>query len=108
MDDNNLFKKDKDDFNCEKLHIRIKQFKKSGKFCYNTIIQNIPEKYDLKRFLKVWKKEFSCNGFIDSDNKEFGECIILQGDQREKLVYFFRAIPDIIPLEQIKLHGGSV
>mgnify|MGYP001407497468 CR=1 FL=1 len=108
MDDNNLFKKDKEGFDCEKLHIRIKQFKKSGKIRYSTIIQNIPEIYELKKFLKVWKKEFSCNGFIDSNNNEFGKCVILQGDQRENLVLFFRSIPNLIPLTQIKLHGGSV
>jgi translation initiation factor 1 len=62
------------------LDIRMRQ--RSGRKSV-TIIHGLPKEYDHKRVLKVFKKEFACNGSIDED-EEFGEVIQLQGDHRVK------------------------
>lgn len=42
---------------------------------------------DLKRICKAMKKEFGCNGTYKKE-KDFGEVIKLQGDQRKKMLDF--------------------
>ena len=49
-----------------------------------TTIQGLPKQLDPKRVLKVFKKEFACNGTI-VDDEEMGEVIQLQGDHRQKV-----------------------
>ena len=44
-------------------------------------MEGIPSKFDLKKILKVIKKQFACNGTIVNDEKA-GGVIQLQGDQR--------------------------
>jgi hypothetical protein len=46
-----------------------------------TTVEGIPSKFDLKKILKVIKKQFACNGTIVNDEKA-GGVIQLQGDQR--------------------------
>jgi translation initiation factor 1 len=52
-----------------------------------TTIEGIPNKFDLKKILKVIKKQFACNGTIVNDEKA-GDVIQLQGDQRNVVKEF--------------------
>jgi hypothetical protein len=52
-----------------------------------TTIEGIPSKFDLKKILKVIKKQFACNGTIVADEKA-GDVIQLQGDQRNAIKDF--------------------
>jgi translation initiation factor 1 len=52
-----------------------------------TTIEGIPSKFDLKKILKVIKKQFACNGTIVNDEKA-GDVIQLQGDQRNAVKEF--------------------
>jgi translation initiation factor SUI1 len=52
-----------------------------------TTIEGIPSKFDLKKILKVIKKQFACNGTIVNDEKA-GDVIQLQGDQRNAVKDF--------------------
>jgi Translation initiation factor SUI1 len=52
-----------------------------------TTVEGIPSKFDLKKILKVIKKQFACNGTIVSDSSA-GEVIQLQGDQRNAVKDF--------------------
>ncbi|AAS51525.1 translation initiation factor eIF1 Ecym_1113 [Eremothecium cymbalariae DBVPG len=82
------------------IHIRIQQ--RNGRKTLTTV-QGIPEEYDLKRILKVLRKDFGCNGNMVKDD-EMGEIIQLQGDQRAKVCEFL--ITQLaIPKKNIKIHG---
>ena len=63
------------------VDIRVQQ--RSGRKTLTTI-QGLPKQLDPKRVLKVFKKEFACNGTI-VDDEEMGEIIQLQGDHRQKV-----------------------
>lgn len=66
-------------------------------------MQGLPEEYDLKKILKVIKKDFACNGNIVKDN-DMGEVIQLQGDQRLKVMEFM--IQNLgLKKKSIKVHG---
>ena len=84
--------------NLDYVHIRIQQ--RNNKKCLTTI-QGIDEKYDLKRIVKVMKKEFNCNGSVVKDK----DVIILQGDQRENSKVMLTTI-GLAELSQIKVHGA--
>jgi translation initiation factor 1 len=83
------------------VHLRIKQ--RNGKKCI-TIIEGLnkalPDKTDLEKLAKKFRKQFSCSVTI----KEEGSTIELQGDHRA-------GIQDdlvkqaICKLEDIKVHG---
>ncbi|KAH3899770.1 Eukaryotic translation initiation factor eIF-1 [Saccharomycodes ludwigii] len=82
------------------IHIRIQQ--RNGRKTLTTV-QGVPAEYDLKRILKVLKKDFACNGNIVKDD-EMGEIIQLQGDQRAKVCEFM--ITQLgIKKKNIKIHG---
>ena len=82
------------------IHIRIQQ--RNGRKTLTTV-QGVPEEYDLKRILKVLKKDFACNGNIVKD-PEMGEIIQLQGDQRAKVCEFM--ITQLgLQKKNIKIHG---
>jgi translation initiation factor SUI1 len=66
------------------IHIRIQQ--RNGRKTLTTI-EGIPSKFDLKKILKVIKKQFACNGTIVNDEKA-GDVIQLQGDQRNAVKEF--------------------
>jgi translation initiation factor SUI1 len=57
-----------------KIHIRIQQ--RNGRKTLTTV-SGIPNKFDLKKILKVIKKEFACNGTVVNDEK-VGDVIQLQ------------------------------
>jgi translation initiation factor 1 len=67
-----------------------------------TTVQGLPAVLDLKKILKVVKKEFACNGTIIDDNA--GKVIQLQGDQRKELKSFL--VNELeINNDDIKVHG---
>lgn len=85
------------------IHIRIQQ--RNGRKTLTTV-EGIPSKFDLKKILKVIKKQFACNGTIVSDEKA-GEVIQLQGDQRNVVRDFLTdktAGLEIDP-KTVKVHG---
>jgi len=84
------------------IHIRIQQ--RNGRKTLTTI-EGIPSKFDLKKILKVIKKQFACNGTIVNDEKA-GDVIQLQGDQRNAVKDFLvdKDGLDIDP-KTIKVHG---
>jgi translation initiation factor 1 len=88
----------------DKIHIRMQQ--RNGRKC-TTSIQGLEDDLDLKRICKAMKKMFNCNGSIETD-KEFGEVIQLQGDQRENAKKWLIE-QDIIPAadaeERLVVHG---
>lgn len=82
------------------VHVRIQQ--RNGRKTLTTV-QGVPEEYDLKRILKVLKKDFACNGNIVRD-EEMGEVIQLQGDQRSKVCEFMVCTLGM-GRGRIKVHG---
>ena len=67
------------------VHVRIQQ--RNGRKTLTTV-QGLSDEYDLKKIIKVAKKEFACNGTV-VDHSEYGEVLQLQGDQRTKVLYKF-------------------
>lgn len=63
----------------------------------------MPNEYDLKKILKVLKKDFACNGNIVKDD-DLGEIIQLQGDQRVKVSEFLTGQLQLAK-KNIKIHG---
>lgn len=84
----------------EYVHIRIQQ--RNGKKKLTTV-QGLPKEFSYEKILKAVKKEFCCNGNVVHD-KELGEVIQLQGDQR-KNVQSFLVNADLVKKEYIKIHG---
>ena len=79
-----------------KVHIRSQQRNARKSL---TTVEGIDEKYDLKRLLKAFRKEFSCNGTISD------EVIILQGDQRQN-VYDFITQVGLVDEKNVIIHGA--
>jgi translation initiation factor 1 len=80
--------------------IRIQQ--RNGRKTLTTI-QGIPAHLDKKRLLKIFKKDFACNGTLVED-EELGSVIQLQGDQRTKVSTLLTSEGGI-DKKQIKIHG---
>jgi len=85
------------------IHIRIQQ--RNGRKTLTTI-EGIPTKFDLKKILKVIKKQFACNGTIVADEKA-GDVIQLQGDQRNAVKDFLTDKEKGLDIDTktIKVHG---
>jgi len=85
------------------IHIRIQQ--RNGRKTLTTI-EGIPSKFDLKKILKVIKKQFACNGTIVNDEKA-GDVIQLQGDQRNAVKEFLIDKEKGLEIDSktIKVHG---
>jgi translation initiation factor 1 len=85
------------------IHIRIQQ--RNGRKTLTTV-EGIPSKFDLKKILKVIKKQFACNGTIVSDEKA-GDVIQLQGDQRNAVKDFLVDQDSGLQMDPktIKVHG---
>jgi len=83
-----------------KVHIRIQQ--RNGRKTLTTV-QGIPLDYDLKKILKVLKKDFATNGNIVED-EEMGQIIQFQGDQRVKISEFLQDGLSI-KKDKIQIHG---
>ncbi|KAI8146286.1 translation initiation factor SUI1 [Fennellomyces sp. T-0311] len=82
------------------IHLRIQQ--RNGRKTLTTL-QGLPKQYDNKKILKVFKKEFACNGTI-VDDEELGEVLQLTGDQRQKIAEFLIK-EGIAKKSEIKVHG---
>ncbi|ORZ13280.1 hypothetical protein BCR42DRAFT_419549 [Absidia repens] len=82
------------------LHLRIQQ--RNGRKTLTTL-QGLPTDYDAKKILKVFKKEFACNGTV-VDDEELGEILQLSGDQRLKIAEFL-VKEGIAKKANIKVHG---
>ena len=83
-----------------KVHIRVQQ--RNGRKCITTVA-GLAEDLDVKKILKAFKKNFSCNGAIAKD-AEVGQVIQLSGDQRAN-VKDFLVDEQICTDAQIVLHG---
>ncbi|CED84275.1 Translation initiation factor 1 (eIF-1/SUI1) [Phaffia rhodozyma] len=87
-----------------KVHIRIQQ--RNGRKTLTTL-QGLDKKFDPKKILKAFKKEFACNGTVVED-EEAGQVIQLQGDQRLKIRQFLVESELFTEKEakaQIQIHG---
>jgi len=82
------------------VHIRIQQ--RNGRKTLTTV-QGLSTDYDLKKIVRVCKKEFACNGTV-VDHAEYGEVLQLQGDQRNHIRDFLIKV-GIVKEEQVKVHG---
>ena len=82
------------------IHIRIQQ--RNGRKTLTTV-QGIIDKFDKKKLVRAFKKEFACNGTV-IEHPEYGEVIQLQGDQRSNVCLFLTKI-GIAKEEQLKIHG---
>lgn len=91
---------DEDSRSPDHIHIRCQQ--RNGRKTITTV-QGLPQEYDLKRILKVLKKDFGCNGHITKD-EELGEILQLQGDQRQKVTEFLTTQLEI-DKKTIQIHG---
>ena len=70
-------------------------------------MQGLNQEMDLKKILKVIKKTHCCNGTVvdaDAEDKNMGEVLQLQGDQR-KAVFEFLVANELHPKDKIKIHG---
>ena len=82
------------------VHIRLQQ--RNGRKSL-TIIQGLDKSIDFEKIIKVFKKEFCCNGCIVKDC-HLGIVLQLQGDQRDNLRKFL--VNKEISCESfIKIHG---
>ncbi|KAG0297656.1 Eukaryotic translation initiation factor eIF-1 [Dissophora globulifera] len=84
----------------EYIHIRIQQ--RNGRKTLTTI-QGLPATFDKKRMLKIFKKDFACNGTLVED-EELGSVIQLQGDQRTKVLTLLVSEGGV-DKKQVKIHG---
>jgi translation initiation factor 1 len=91
---------DRSDGSDNLVHVRIQQ--RNGRKTLTTV-QGISQDYDLKRIVKVCKKEFACNGTV-VDHPEYGEVIQLQGDQRNNISDFLIKV-GLVRKDQLKMHG---
>ena len=82
------------------LDIRIQQ--RNGRKTLTTV-QGLPKELDPKKVLKVFKKEFACNGTI-VDDEDLGEVIQLQGDHRVKVGQIL-VEEGICTKEGVQIHG---
>jgi translation initiation factor 1 len=82
------------------VHVRIQQ--RNGRKTLTTV-QGLAEEYDLKKIIKVAKKEFACNGTV-VEHPEYGEVLQLQGDQRENICTLLTTC-QLVKTDQIKVHG---
>ncbi|OJJ81547.1 SUI1 family translation initiation factor, partial [Aspergillus glaucus CBS 516.65] len=85
------------------IHIRIQQC--NGRKTLTTV-QGLHSAFDQKKILKVFKKDFACNGTIVEDTT-MGSVIQLQGDQRKAVQEFLIDKEEGLELdaETIKVHG---
>ena len=86
--------------NTQKIHLRSQA--RNGKKCITTL-QGLNPELDLKKMLKTFKKNFSCNGAI-RDDKEMGQILQLSGDQRLNIKNFL-VKEKIVTSENIIIHG---
>jgi len=84
------------------VHIRVQQ--RNGRKCITTV-QGLNQELDLKKILKVLKKENNCNGTVVED-EEMGQVLQLQGDQRDSVGTFLIKW-ELCTAAHIKKHGAG-
>lgn len=84
------------------VHIRIQ--KRNNKKCF-TIIEGMPRDIDLKKVLRYFKKAFSCNGTIVTNQESDEKVIQLTGDSRREVEKFLKE-EYIVPENCVKVHGS--
>ncbi|CCI40166.1 hypothetical protein ABG067_000685 [Albugo candida] len=84
----------------DKVHVRVQQ--RNGRKCLTTV-QGLASDLDLRRILKAFKQNFSCNGAIRK-HKKMGFIIQLSGDQRLNIKRFVVEEEICVP-SQIVMHG---
>lgn len=82
------------------VHIRLQQ--RNGRKSL-TIVHGLDELIDFEKVIKLFKKDFCCNGCIVKDN-QLGRVIQLQGDQRENVKRFLIE-EEISSVKFITVHG---
>merc|ERR1712062_923487 len=82
------------------IHVRIQQ--RNGRKTLTTV-QGLSSEFDLKKIVRVAKKEFACNGTV-VEHPEYGEVVQLQGDQREKICQMLVKC-GLVKHDQLKVHG---
>eukprot|EP00055_Hartaetosiga_balthica_P018460 m.134393 g.134393 ORF g.134393 m.134393 type:complete len:131 (+) comp9586_c0_seq1:492-884(+) len=83
--------------------VHIGKQDRNGRKCVTTVVGIHPD-YDLKKMLKVLRKELGCNGNIDKIKGDGRQVLLLQGDKREDVKDFLK-LTGIVGEEQIKIHG---
>jgi translation initiation factor 1 len=83
------------------VHIRVQQ--RNGRKCITTV-QGLDPALDLKKILKVVKKNYCCNGTVVEDG-EMGQVLQFQGDQRDNMVAFLTENELVQNKANIKKHG---
>ena len=82
------------------VHIQFQQ--RTTRKCI-TIIQGLDEDLDFKKLVRHFKKMWSCNGAVISDD-QWGQVIQLQGEHRKAMAKFL--IEEGIAMKSnIKIHG---
>lgn len=87
-------------FSKNKVTISVRQ--RNGRKCITTIT-GMAEDLDLKKIVSYVKKTYNCNGSIVK-NEEFGEIIILSGDQKDN-IYKFLIDEEICEKDDIMIKG---
>lgn len=82
------------------VHIRLQQ--RNGRKSL-TIVHGLDELIDFEKVIKLFKKDFCCNGCIVKDT-QLGRVIQLQGDQRENVKRFLIE-EEISSVRFITVHG---
>jgi len=83
----------------EKIHIHIHQ--RNGRKC-QTLVEGLADDLDHKRICRTWRKLFSANGSISTEDDK--TVIMMQGDQRENIKQWLIE-NSIITEENIVIHG---
>lgn len=83
------------------LDIRLHQ--RNGRKTLTTV-EGLPKDVDPKKVLKVFKKDFACNGSIVQDEDSGMDIIQLQGDHRQKVSQLL-IDGAVCKKEDIQIHG---
>ncbi len=94
------FQDNSEDGSMNLIHVRCQQ--RNGRKMITTV-EGISPMYSQHRIVKKMKKFFNCNGNVHTE-KDFGEVIQLQGDQRQHVKNFLETC-GLAKEHQIKLHG---
>jgi len=86
------------------IHIRLTQ--RNGRKTLTTI-ENIPVKFNLKKIIKVLKKQLDCNGTIVNDEETGREVLQFQGDHRTQCRDFIIDTKNGLAIDEstVKRHG---
>ena len=72
---------------------------------YGCFTQGLSSEYDLKKIIKVAKKEFACNGTV-VDHSEYGEVLQLQVKEK-KLTFLSPSSYDMFRVTNVRTFASS-